>query len=145
MADASIIDIGGTQWNVKDKEARDRITVIEDILTVKDLPYLTLNRNPAYSWTSLQLSNHYSFGKIHFIYVRLQNVSGKGIGSSNSAKLGLLSIKPKKETSFMLFDYINGRTMRCYLDVEGYFTVGESNGVSSGNNVCFGELIFAEA
>ena len=25
MADASIIDIGGTQWNIKDKQARNRI------------------------------------------------------------------------------------------------------------------------
>lgn len=145
MADASIIDIGGTQWNVKDTEARNKIAGIEDILTVKDLPNLTLNRNPNYSWTSLQLKNHYSFGKIHFVYIRLQNVSGSGIGSSNSAKIGLLDIKPKKETSFMLFDYISGRTLRCYLEAEGYFNIGESNGVTSGNNVCFGELIFAEA
>lgn len=145
MADASIIDIGGTQWNVKDKEARDKIAIIEDFLTVKDLPGPTINRNPSYSWTSLQLYNHYSLGKIHFIYIRLEDVRGSGIGSTNSARIGLLSIKPKKETSFMLFDYINGRVMRCYLDKEGYFTIGESNGVSSGNNVCFGELIFAEA
>lgn len=145
MADASIIDIGGIQWNVKDKESRDKIAVIEDILTVKDLPNLTISRNPSYSWYSLKLYNHYSFGKIHFIYVRLQNVSGSGIGSDTSAKIGLLNIKPKKETSFMLFDYVNGRTMRCYLDVNGYFNIGESNGVSSGNNVCFGEIIFAEA
>lgn len=30
MADASIIDIGGVQWNIKDKEARDRITTLEE-------------------------------------------------------------------------------------------------------------------
>ena len=30
MADASIIDIGGVQWNVKDNEARDRITYLEE-------------------------------------------------------------------------------------------------------------------
>ena len=30
MADASIIDIGGVQWNVKDKDARDRITTLEE-------------------------------------------------------------------------------------------------------------------
>ena len=145
MADASIIDIGGTQWNVKDKDARDRIAVIEDFLTVKNLPDLTINRNPAYSYTSLKLQNHYSFGKIHFVYIRLQNIAGSGIGTTNSAILGKLDIKPVKETSFMLFDYVNGRTMRCYLDAEGNFTIGESNGVSSGNNICFGELIFAEA
>ncbi len=145
MADASIIDIGGTQWNIKDKDARDRITVIEDFLTVKDLPSPIINRNPNYSWTSLQLYNHYSFGKIHFIYMRLQNIKGSNIGTTNSARIGLLNIKPKKETSFMLFDYISAKIMRCYLDAEGYLTIGESNGVSSGNNVCFGEIIFAEA
>lgn len=30
MADASIIDIGGVQWNVKDREARERITALEE-------------------------------------------------------------------------------------------------------------------
>lgn len=30
MADASIIDIGGVQWNVKDKDARDRVTSLEE-------------------------------------------------------------------------------------------------------------------
>lgn len=30
MADASIIDIGGTQWNVKDREARERVTALEE-------------------------------------------------------------------------------------------------------------------
>ena len=30
MADASIIDIGGVQWNVKDKEARERVTALEE-------------------------------------------------------------------------------------------------------------------
>lgn len=30
MADASIIDIGGVQWNVKDKAARERITSLEE-------------------------------------------------------------------------------------------------------------------
>lgn len=145
MADASIIDIGGVQWNVKDKEARDRITVIEDFITTKVLPNPTIQRHPDSSWTSFQLYNHYSFGKIHFIYIRLQNVRNTNIGSTTSAVLGNLNIKPVKDTSFMLFDYVNGRTMRCYFDVNGYFTIGESNGVSSGNNVCFGELIFAEA
>lgn len=145
MADASIIDINGVQWNIKDKEARDRITVMEDLLTVKNLPDLGINRGAGYSWSSLKLYNHYSFGKIHFVYIRLQNVSGSGIGTTNSAKIGLLNIKPVKETSFMLYDYISGKVMRCYLDAEGFFNIGESSGVSSGNNVCFGELIFAEA
>ena len=30
MADASIIDIGGVQWNVKDREVRERVTALEE-------------------------------------------------------------------------------------------------------------------
>lgn len=30
MADASIIDIGGVQWNIKDRESRERITALEE-------------------------------------------------------------------------------------------------------------------
>lgn len=30
MANASIIDIGGTQWSVKDREARERVTALEE-------------------------------------------------------------------------------------------------------------------
>lgn len=145
MADASIIDIGGVQWNVKDREARDKIAVIEDLLTTKILPSPTITRNPSSNWKYFQLYNHYSFGKIHFIYVRIQNISNDDIGTTKSVRLATINIKPAQETSFMLFDYVNGKTMRCYLEVDGQFVVGESNGVSSGNNVCFGELIFAEA
>ena len=35
MADASIIDIGGTQWNIKDKEARNNIIKLEEKTTIK--------------------------------------------------------------------------------------------------------------
>lgn len=145
MADASIIDIGGVQWNVKDREARDKIAVIEDLLTTKVLQNPTITRSPGTSWTAFNIQNHYSFGKIHFIYLRLQNVSNGNIGTTNSVSVCKLDILPIKDTSFMLFDYVNGRIMRCYYQTNGEFFIGESNGVSSGKNVCFGELIFAEA
>lgn len=145
MADASIIDIGGVQWNVKDKEARDKIAVIEDFITTKELPNPTVTKTPGTNWTSLNIQNHYSFGKIHFIYLRLQNVSNGNIGTTTSANICKFDIFPVRVTSFMMFDYINGKIMRCYFETNGQVVVGESNGVSSGNNVCFGELIFAEA
>ena len=145
MEVVNTLDIDGSQWELQDVEARNKIATIEDSLTVKDLPDLAFNKNPDYSYASIKLFNHYSFGKLHFVYIRLQNVSGSGIGTATSAKIGSLKIKPKKETSFIMYDYISGRSMRCYLEAEGNFYIGESLGVSSGNNVCFGELIFAEA
>lgn len=145
MADASIIDIGGVQWNIKDKEARNKIAVIEDLLTTKLLENPTITKNPETNWTSFTIQNHYSFGKIHFLYIRLQNVSNAGIGTTKSVNVCRFNIMPIRDTSFMMFDYVNGKIMRCYFETNGQFVIGESNGVTSGNNVCFGELIFAEA
>lgn len=145
MADASIIDIGGVQWNVKDKEAREKITVIEDSLTVKDLPNIKITMNPGYSTASFVIYNHYSLGKIHFATVRLENIAGSNIGTSSEARIALLDIKPKKDTSFLLFDFLSARIMRCYLNTSGYFIIAESNSIQSGRNVSYGELIFAEA
>ena len=144
MADASIIDIGGVQWNIKDKDSRDRIAVIEDFITTKQLPVPIITKTPGTNWTALNIQNHYSFGKIHFIYIRLQNVSNGNIGTKDSANICKFSIMPVRDTSFMMYDYVSGRVMRCYFETDGQFVVGESNGVQSGNNVCFGELIFAE-
>lgn len=145
MEVANILDIDGSQWELQDVEARNKIAVLEDSLTVKDLPDLVFNKSPDYSYDSFNLYNHYSFGKIHFVYIRLVNIKGTYIGSTASAKIGSLKIKPKKETSFMLFDYVSGKVMRCFLDVEGNFYIGESDGVSPERNNSFGELIFAEA
>ena len=145
MEVVNTLDIDGTQWEIQDGVARNKIATIEDFITTKVLPSLAITKNPNSNWSSFKLYNHYSFGKIHFIYVRLQNVSNGNIGTSGSAKIANINIKPVKETSFMLFDYVNGKAMRCYLEESGDFVIGESNGVSSGNNICFGELIFAEA
>lgn len=145
MADASIIDIGGVQWNVKDKEARDKITVIEDLVTTKSLPNINIIRKPGYNWGHLSLYNHYGVGKIHFVYIHMQNVSGSGIGTSTPVIIGSINIKPIKETTFMLYENKKGLAMRCYLTPDGSFGIGESLGVSQGNNEIYGELIFAEA
>lgn len=145
MEVVNTLDIDGTQWEIQDAEARNKIATLEDMLTTKDLQDLAVEKNANYNWDSFMLYNHYSFGKIHFVYIRLTNISGTNIGSVYSAQIATLNIKPMKETSFIIFDYINGKTMRCFLKKDGIFTIGESNGVTSGNNDCYGELIFAEA
>lgn len=48
MADASIIDIGGVQWNVKDKEARERVATLEK-KTSANFDY-TLNEKEIGTW-----------------------------------------------------------------------------------------------
>ena len=145
MENVNTLDIDGTQWVLQDVEARNKIAVIENSLKTKVLEIPTITKLPGSDWTSLAFEYHYAFGKIHFINIRLENVSNTNIGTSETAYMGTLNIKPIRYTSFMLFDYVSGKTMRCCLLQDGQFIIGESNGVVSGNNTCLGELIFAEA
>ena len=145
MADVKIVDIDGSQWNMKDQNARDRIAALEESLIAQDLADIEIDLSVDFTATSAKLAQHYKVGKIHFAKVEIRNISGGGIGTVETANIGKVSLTPKKETGFLLFDYQNSAILRCYIDKDSSIRIGESKGVVQGNNICYGELIFAEA
>ena len=145
MADVKIVDIDSTQWNIKDQEARNRIATLEEAVSVKDLQGIKINMKSGYTATTKDIYAHYSVGKIHFMTLRIDNLAGNNIGTSVTANIASIDLYPKKETSFILNDCMNRAILRCYLYTDGTIAVGESVGVTSGSNKCYGELIFAEA
>lgn len=145
MADVKTVDIDGSQWNMKDQVARDKITELENELNVKDLGDIAIKMEPGYTASEANLIQHYKVGKIHFMDVRLVNVSGTNIGTDTTAHLGFINIHPKKRTNFLLLEYKSNKTIRCYIEPTGEVGIGESPGITQGNNYCVGELIFAEA
>ena len=145
MADVTKIDIDGVQWDIKDQEARNKITELTESLITQDLENINIELKPGYTATTANMTYHYKAGKIHFMKVELRNISGENIGTTQTSIIGNINILPKKETSFLLFDYENSAILRCHLNINGELGVGESKGVIQGNNTCFGELIFAEA
>lgn len=144
MANAAKIDIQGVQWELKDQEARNRIAELEKNASAQDIDTVNIDVKQGYTAQLARMEYHYKVGKIHFINIRLQNIKGDNIGTSKTANIALLNIRPKKYTSFLLYDYINKAILRCYIDVDSSLCIGESVGVEQGNNNCFGELIFAE-
>ena len=144
MADVKIIDIDNEQWNIKDQEARNRIAKLEETVSVKDLQDVEIKMKPGHTASIKMAYNHYSVGKIHFMTIRFDSLTGINIGTSATANVASINLYPKKETTFILYDYINKAILRCYLYTDGTIAVGESLGVTSGNNSCYGELIFAE-
>lgn len=144
MADVKIVDIDSAQWNMKDQVARDKITELEKNFIPQDIDTVYIDLKQGYTAQYAMADFHYKVGKIHFINIRLQNVKGDYIGTSSTANFGLLNIHPKKNTTFLLYDYKNKAILRCYIDRDGSLCIGESLGVAQGNNDCFGELIFAE-
>ena len=145
MADVKIIDIDSEQWNIKDQEARNKIANIEESNITKDLENITVNLKEGYEAEKIVFTDHYSYGKIHFSLVQFKNIKGFNIGTSETINIASLNVYPKKVTSFFMSDYKNRATLRCYVSPKGTLSIGESNGVIPGDNICFGQFIFAEA
>lgn len=144
MADAKIVDIKGVQWELKDQNARDRISVLENIVKISDLNDLELSTKNGYTASIKLIHNQYAFGKIHFAQIRIDNVAGENIGTSTTAFAFTSDIKPKKQTTFLMYDYVSSKILRCQVDPSGEIEIGESVGVTPGNNSCYGEVIWAE-
>lgn len=144
MADVKIVDIDGEQWDIKDKNARDRIKVLEDSLSTKDMPDAQITMKNGYTCKSIQIANCYKVGKINFAVIRIEDLSGNNVGTTTTIHIASTNLIPKKFTSCIIRDYIMPATATFYLNLDGSISIGESNGVKNGNNVLIGELIFAE-
>lgn len=144
MADVKIVDIDGSQWNIKDQDARSKITILEEVVSTQKLPDLQITIENGCTCKSIEVNNHYKVGKIHFVHMRIEDLSGNGIGTTVTTKIAVLNIAPISLTGFILRDYRAPATARGFIDTEGGVWLGESNGIVPGNNVIFGEVIFAE-
>lgn len=144
MADVKIIDIDNEQWNIKDQDARTRITTLEENVSTQELQDAQITMKDGYTCKSIQISNHYKVGKIHFAVIRIEDLSGNGVGTTGTIHIAYTNLIPKKYTVFIARDCIAPATARCSLEADGSISIGESNGVSNGNNIIVGEIIFAE-
>ena len=144
MAEVAKIDIDGIQWDIKDQNARNRIATLEESLIPQDLADIEITMNVGYTSELAVLRSHYKIGKIHFAIMQIDNIRGKDIGTSVTANIGKINIKPKKSTSCLLNDYRNNVIIRSSIANDGTITMDESVGLTQGNNTCLGELIFVE-
>lgn len=144
MSDVKIIDISNEQWNIKDQDARTRITTLEENVSTQDLQDAQITMKNGYTCKSIQIFNHYKVGKIHFALVRIEDLSGDGVGTTGTIYIATTDLIPKKYTSFIAREYRAAATARLSLEQDGSLSIGESNGINNGNNVIVGELIFAE-
>ena len=144
MAEVHIVDIDGEQWDIKDLPLTERVAALENNQTPEVLSDVAITLNSGYSAVTARLNNHYKIGKTHFALVVLQNVNGANIGTTGTAVIGTIPLKAFKTTAFLLFDYTGAKIARCYIDENGQFCIGESNGVTPGSNSLLGEIIFVE-
>ena len=144
MAEVKTIDIDGIQWEMKDQTARNKITNLEENNTTKDLLDITVNLEKGFEAESITITHHYSYGKIHFAIINIVNIKGPNIGTSQTSYIATLNVRPKKSTTFLMYDYKNNAIARGYIFADRKIALAESIGVAQGNNIIYGEIIFAE-
>lgn len=134
MADASIIDIGGTQWNVKDKQARNDIEAIKQLMTVEELPIIEITLNNGYSATEKYISHVQKYGKLCMGLIFIDNLSGENIGTNEVANFGKVNISLAVGTYAMGIEYFSSMPIRSSIGKTGNLALQESKGVTNGNN-----------
>lgn len=144
MEKASIIDIQGVQWLIKDQEAADNINAIKDQLTPKKLNRISIEMNEGYSATSKIISNIVQFGRIHIGNIFIDNISGNNIGTTNEAKFGIVPFKPFDLIHALCFDYETGKIARLGIQTNGDISLLESLGVPNSNNKIRGQIVWIE-
>lgn len=144
MEKASIIDIQGVQWAIKDQEATDNINAIKEQLTPKKLNRISIEMNEGYSVTSAFITNIVQFGRIHIGNIFIDNISGNNIGTTNEAKFGIVPLKPFDIVHSICIDYETGKIARIGIQENGDISFLESLGVPNGYNKIRGQIVWIE-
>ena len=134
MADASIIDIGGTQWNIKDKQARNDIEVLKQLMIAEEMPNIEITLNNGYSATIKQISNVQRYGKLYMGLLFIDNLSGENVGTNEMANFGKANISLVVGTYAVGIEYFNSVPVRSSITKAGVLALQESKGVTDGDN-----------
>lgn len=145
MADASIIDIGGTQWNVKDSQARNDIEAIKQLFTVKTIEKIDLTLNNGYSAVTPEIRDIQKYGKLYMGLLFIDNLSGESIGTNDIANISRINMSLQQTTYAIGIEYFSSKPVRVAIDRTGIITFLETAGVTDGNNRLRIPLIWIES
>ena len=134
MADASIIDIGGTQWNVKDNQARDDIKTIKQSMTVETIPTIEITLNNGYSAAIKKIDHVQRYGKLYMGLIFIDNLSGKNIGTNEIASFGVVNVSLNIGVYTMGIEYFSSKPIRASISKNGIIALQESAGITNGDN-----------
>ena len=134
MADVKTVDIDGSQWNMKDQDARNKITEIEQLLKTEIIDNIPIVLNSGNSADEARIASIQKFGKMCVGLIILENINASNIGTINRVNVGTVNINVLNSTYSLGFDYKSGKTLRIRINPDKSITIEESNGVSNNNN-----------
>ena len=134
MEIANILDIDGTQWEIQDAEARNKITVIEDFLTAKEMPDISITLNNGYSVSTKLIRHVQKYGKLYTGLLFIDDLEGNYIGTNNIAAFGKVNISLNQRVDAIGIEYLNSKPVRLSIEKNGDINMQESAGITPGKN-----------
>ena len=134
MADVKIVDIDGSQWNMKDQETRNRIAEIEQLLKTEVVGNIPINLNSGNNADEARITSIQKFGKMFVGLIIIENINANNVGTLNRVNVGTVNISVLDNTYSLGFDYKSGKTVRIRVGPDKNITIEESSEVLNGNN-----------
>ena len=134
MADVKIVDIDGSQWDMKDQVARDKIAEIEQLLKTEVVNEVQINLNSGNSAEEARITSIQKFGKMYVGLIIIENINANKIGTLYRVEVGTVNINVLNSTYSLGFDYKSGKNVRIRVNPDKNITIEESIGVQNGNN-----------
>lgn len=128
------LDIDGNQWEIRDKQARNDIAVIKQLMTPTEMPGIEITLNNGYSAAVKEIRYVQKYGKLYMGLLFIDNLSGKNIGTNDVADFGKANISLITGTYAMGIEYLSSMPIRSSITKTGLFALQESAGITSGNN-----------
>lgn len=138
------LDIDGSQWEMQDVEARNRIAGIEQLLkpeTVNDIP---INLNSGNSASQVRIKSIQKFGKMYIGLIVIENLSAANVGTLKRVNVGTVNVNVLTDTYSLGFDFFNNKTVRFRIDSDKKIYIEESLGVPKGNNLMLAQITWIE-
>ena len=134
MANVKTVDIDGSQWSMKDQEARNKIAEIEQLLKTEVIDNVPINLNSGNSADEARIASIQKFGKMYVGLIILENINASNVGTINRVNVGTVNINVLNSTYSLGFDYKSGKTIRIRINPDKSITFEESSGISNNNN-----------
>ena len=145
MQDVKIIDIDNVQWNIKDQEARNKITTLEESLTVKDIGEIAITLKEGYTATEANILSISKYGKLNIGGLSITNLAGNNIGTTISTPIGNINRNIGNSVSAVFIEYISQKPVRVSIQKNGVVVISESGGITPGSNAIRGQVIWLDS
>ena len=134
MEVVNTLDIDGSQWELQDVEARNRIAEMEQLLKTENVNDIQIVLNSGNSASEARITSIQKFGKIYIGLIIIENLTADNIGTLNRVNVGTVNTNVLNNVYSIGFDYHSGKNVRIRISPEKIFSIEESSGVSNGNN-----------